>query len=157
MYKVHKFMALNNAQVQYFIEQVGLSATSFGVTEDDAKAVGSSLNKAFGYKCAPAAEIIPGQGKQLQSICIADDCPSAPSADCSGYATVVQPQKAGNSSSSSMPSGSASTSASMPSGSAPASSGSAPAPATSSKTSGAGMLSAGGAAAFIGAAAVLAL
>ena len=37
MYEVHKFMALDSNEVGYFIEQVGLSAKSFGVAEEDGK------------------------------------------------------------------------------------------------------------------------
>jgi len=85
MYQVHKFMDLNAAEVGYFIEQVGLSAASFGVAMSDVQLVGNTLNKAFGYKCAPDMVIIPTQPAALQSICIAEDCPIAEDADCSGY------------------------------------------------------------------------
>ena len=71
MYETHKFMALNAYQVQYFIQQVGLSAASFGVATEDVTAVGEALQGYFGVKCAPETEIIMGQGKELQSICIA--------------------------------------------------------------------------------------
>ena len=68
MYNVHKYMALSNAEVGYFIQQVGLSAASFGVAEADVKAVGEALTDAFGYKCAPKAMVV-GEGEELQSIC----------------------------------------------------------------------------------------
>jgi hypothetical protein len=43
MFEVHRFMALDAYEVQYFIEQVGLAALSFGVSADDAEAVGHTL------------------------------------------------------------------------------------------------------------------
>jgi len=87
-YNVHKFMALDANEVGYFIEQVGLSAQSFGVTSDDVTAVGKLLTSTFDVKCAAAATVIPAQGAQLQSICTADDCPTAANASCSSYGTV---------------------------------------------------------------------
>ena len=75
MYEVHKFMALNNSEVGYFIEQVGLSAKSFGVSDKDVKAVGRGLEKVFGKRCAPPENVLGVQGEQkkmnLQAICIA--------------------------------------------------------------------------------------
>jgi len=87
MYEVHKFMNLGPNELGYFITQVALSGASFGVTEDDLTAVGKSLNAAFGFRCAPEAEIIPGLGKQLNSMCIADECPLHPNATCDAYET----------------------------------------------------------------------
>ncbi|KAK7920969.1 hypothetical protein PG985_008991 [Apiospora marii] len=81
MYKVHKFMDLNPAEVGYFIQQVGMAAASFGVAEDDVKAVGTALNSLFGYRCAPPATAIKAQGPQLQSICIDGACPISPMAN----------------------------------------------------------------------------
>ena len=69
MYQVHKFMALDAYEVQYFIEQVGLSAASFGVADADIEYVGRVLQEFFGFKCAPAVDIIPGKSEELQSIC----------------------------------------------------------------------------------------
>ncbi|KAK3723712.1 hypothetical protein LTR37_001593 [Vermiconidia calcicola] len=92
MYETHKFMALNAYQVQYFIQQVGLSAASFGVATEDVTAVGEALQGYFGVKCAPETEIIMGQGKELQSICIAEGCPEAPDASCKAYGKVVKPE-----------------------------------------------------------------
>lgn len=69
MYQVHKFMALDNAEVGWFIEQVGLAASSFGVSSSDVAAVGSALQSTFGYRCEPPASIPPSAPAQLQSIC----------------------------------------------------------------------------------------
>ncbi|KAK0388978.1 hypothetical protein NLU13_2555 [Sarocladium strictum] len=97
MYDVHKFMNLNDAEMTYFITQVGMSAASFGVAEADVTAVGESLGKIFNVRCAPAAEVIKAQGPQLQSICIADDCPLAENAVCDKYDKAVEPQPASSS------------------------------------------------------------
>lgn len=70
MYQVHKFMDLNHYEVSYFIQQVGLAASSFGVSKDDVTAVGTALDKLFNYKCLPPATAIKEQGPQLQSICV---------------------------------------------------------------------------------------
>lgn len=94
MYEVHKFMDLNYAEVTYFIQQVGLAAESFGVTSDDAAAVGMALNNAFNYRCAPPATVVPSQGMVLESICIADDCPLAANATCSSYNATMMPAAA---------------------------------------------------------------
>ena len=73
MYNVHKYMALSQAEVGYFISQVGLAAASFGVTEDDVKEIEGGLMGRFGYKCSPEKKAGDGDGlgvmKGLQSIC----------------------------------------------------------------------------------------
>lgn len=84
-------MALDQYQVGYFIQQVGLSAASFGVATDDVTAVGKALTMLFDYKCAPNTTVVPEQGPQQQSICIADTCPVAMNATCSAYAPVIEP------------------------------------------------------------------
>ena len=71
MYEVHKYMALDAFQVGYFIEQVRLSAASFGVATADVEAVGRTLQNLFGYRCAAPVTIVPLQGPQLQAVCIA--------------------------------------------------------------------------------------
>lgn len=78
-------MDLDPNEVGYFIQQVGLSAQSFGVAPDDVTAVGKLLTETFDGKCAAAATVISAQGAQLQAICIADDCPMAAQANCSAY------------------------------------------------------------------------
>ncbi|CAK3933114.1 Hypothetical predicted protein [Lecanosticta acicola] len=94
MYQVHKFMALDVNEVGWFIQNVGLSAASFGVSNDDVMAVGTALNNAFGYRCSPAMSIPKTATAEPQSICIADDCPISPNATCSLYSPVVKPMKA---------------------------------------------------------------
>lgn len=85
MYETHKFMDLNAAEVGYFITQVGLSASSFGVADADVTIVGNALTSLFDYRCAPATTVIPAQGSHLQSICTNSDCPLAVNSTCSAY------------------------------------------------------------------------
>ena len=68
-YSVHKYMDLDPYQVGYFITQVGLAASSFGVADADVGAVGMALSSLFGYKCAPPVTVVPAQGSQLQAVC----------------------------------------------------------------------------------------
>ena len=91
LYNVHKFMDLSAAEVGYFITQVGMSATPFGVADADVQPVGVALMSTFGYRCAPPAAVIPSQDPQLQSICIAEDCPISPNATCSSYEATTEP------------------------------------------------------------------
>jgi hypothetical protein len=111
MYETHKFMALDPKEVGYFISQVGMAAASFGVADADVKIVGEALNKAFGYKCSPAAAIPASASPKPQAICIdvscshdecigdlklvltmkQESCPLAANATCSLYADVIQP------------------------------------------------------------------
>jgi hypothetical protein len=83
-------MHLDSDEVGYFIQQVGLSAASFGVSKADVTAVGDLLTKVFDVKCSPAFEVIPGQGAQLQSICIDDSCKQASPANCSAYGNIAE-------------------------------------------------------------------
>jgi hypothetical protein len=69
-----------------FITQVGLAATSFGVTAEDAMAVGMTLNGAFNYACIPASAIVTTD-PVLNSMCDGADCPLAPNANCTAYDT----------------------------------------------------------------------
>lgn len=71
MYEVHKFMALDAAEVGYFIQQVGLAASSFGVSDDDVTAVGQSLTEVFDHRCSAPTAVLPDAKSELQAICIA--------------------------------------------------------------------------------------
>jgi len=94
MYSVHKFMDLSAAEVGYFIQQVAMSAASFGVATEDLTVVGTALNSLFGYKDSAPAVVIPTQPAALQAICIAADCPEAKNATTSGYDAAVEPSTA---------------------------------------------------------------
>lgn len=84
-------MDLDENEVGYFITQVGLAAASFGVTTEDVTGVGTTLSKIFGVRCAPATPVVPSQGPQLQSICIADTCPLSPGDTCAAYQPTFEP------------------------------------------------------------------
>jgi len=91
---VHKFMNLNSAQIGYFITQVGLSALSFGVTQEDAAIVGKALGDTFGYRCAPPTVVVPSQGADLQAICQDNTCPIDPKGNqsvCATYGSADKP------------------------------------------------------------------
>ncbi|KXS22409.1 hypothetical protein M427DRAFT_40295 [Gonapodya prolifera JEL478] len=85
MFEVHKFMGLNKTEMDFFITQVALAAQSFGVASADITVVGGLLNSAFNQKCLPAAPLVAGAPAELQSICIADSCPTAANASCAAY------------------------------------------------------------------------
>lgn len=102
MYEVHKFMDLDQHELGYFIQQVGMSAASFGVAESDLTVAATALTQLFGARCAPPAVAIAAQGPQLQAICIADSCPQAEGAVCDQYEPAVMPQNATSTGTSSM-------------------------------------------------------
>ncbi|KAJ5610366.1 hypothetical protein N7510_007085 [Penicillium lagena] len=91
MYEVHKFMVLDPYQVGYFIEQVGLSAASFGVAKSDITAVAEALEKLFDYRCAPKTTVIKSQGANYQSICTDEKCPLAMNDTCAAQPVILQP------------------------------------------------------------------
>ncbi|KAF4633500.1 hypothetical protein G7Y89_g4618 [Cudoniella acicularis] len=93
-YQVHKFMGLSHAQVGYFIEQVALSAASFGVGQSDLMIVGNALNNLFNYRCAPPTVVIPIQGAQFQSICLDNTCPISRNSTCFSYDSTTKPAPA---------------------------------------------------------------
>lgn len=69
LYEVHKFMALDSYEVGWFIQQVGLAATSLGVSAADATAVGAALTKFFDYRCLAPVSIPSTAPPAPQSIC----------------------------------------------------------------------------------------
>lgn len=85
-------MDLSAAEVGYFIQQVAMSAASFGVAQDDLMVVGTALTSTFDVKCAPPTAVIKAQGPQLQSICIDSTCALAVNSTCDVYnGTIVKP------------------------------------------------------------------
>lgn len=113
-YEVHKYMGLDENMVGYFIEQVGLSAASFGVTKDDVTTVGTTLDSVFNVRCAPNTTVIPAQGAQQQSICIESTCKLAVNSTCSAYMTEPMPTNVTGTSSSSSGSNMTASSTGMP-------------------------------------------
>lgn len=94
MYEVHKFMDLDSAEVTYFVTQVGLAAASFGVAKEDIAVAAGALNSLFNVKCGPPMAVLKNTSAELQSICIADDCPLAKNATCDKYEKASMPSKA---------------------------------------------------------------
>jgi hypothetical protein len=114
-------MDLGYAEVSYFIEQVGMSAASFGVTSEDVMTVGEALMGAFGYRCEPALTIVKTQGAQLQSICVDSTCPLSPNSTCAMYnSTIGEPGNATMGTSTATASGSKTSSTSTSTTSNPA-------------------------------------
>eukprot|EP00271_Cylindrocystis_brebissonii_P013011 TRINITY_DN32552_c0_g1_i1.p1 TRINITY_DN32552_c0_g1~~TRINITY_DN32552_c0_g1_i1.p1 ORF type:complete len:317 (+),score=10.93 TRINITY_DN32552_c0_g1_i1:139-1089(+) len=85
MYRTHKFMALKNAEVSYFIGQVGLAAQAFGVESADVVLVGSSLTTIFAQQCSPAVPLVPSLPAEAQNICLESDCPVSTTPNCTAY------------------------------------------------------------------------
>lgn len=83
MARVHKYMALDSAEVGYFISQVGAAATCLGVSSADVSTVAGVLMQYFGYRCSPPITVV--DGPQLDSICEDCSCPYDPMAQCSLY------------------------------------------------------------------------
>ncbi|KAF2798870.1 hypothetical protein K505DRAFT_333101 [Melanomma pulvis-pyrius CBS 109.77] len=97
MASAHAFMDLDPSEIGYFITQVGLAATSFGVTTEDVTAVAAALNKLFGYRCSPPAVVIPEMNSTLNSICQNEECPLDAMATCAAYpksGVVAEPKTA---------------------------------------------------------------
>lgn len=103
----HRFMDLDPSEFGYFVTQVGLAASSFGVTQDDVQTVAMALQKLFGYRCSPAATVIPEMGPTLNSICQNEKCPLDPAATCAAYPAngmTMEPMAANGTTNKTMPS-----------------------------------------------------
>jgi hypothetical protein len=85
MYNAHKYMAINNMKMQFYISQFGLAAASFGVTPADVSSFQTIMQGKFGDRCAPPISIPNKAAPALQSICLAGDCPDSPGATCGAY------------------------------------------------------------------------
>ena len=94
-----RFMGLDVNQFGYFVQQVGLSAASFGVAAADVNAVGAALYSLFGYRCSSPMTVVPGDGPQTQAICSDPSCPLADDPKCWLYIPPYTPAPASSSSS----------------------------------------------------------
>jgi hypothetical protein len=117
-------MVLDPFELGYFIEQVALSAASFGVAPADIKAVGQALGAAFTFRCEKPMALIKSQGPQLQSICTDKTCPLAVNSSCTDQPTIQGPVTGNTSSSSTSSASGTSTPTSTASGAASTTSGS---------------------------------
>jgi hypothetical protein len=86
MYEVHKFMFINNTQMNYFNSQVAGAALSLGVSEDDVATIGAVLDKLFNQRCTPELTADSGVPDIMvgtnPSICQTPDCPVADESAC---------------------------------------------------------------------------
>lgn len=89
-YSVHKYMYLTTAQNTYFINQVALSAQSFGVASADIAVVGTALNSLFNQRCSANVSVPMSAPAAPQAICIADDCALAANSSCAAYQQTAQ-------------------------------------------------------------------
>lgn len=132
MYATHKYMALSSPQLTYFIQQVGLAASSFGIADADIAAVAASLMDTFGQRCSKDAVVVPYQRPaRPQAICtgegcevaggdgVSEACVKAGPAPLPGVADAVKAAGQGNASSSATASASGSASVTSEAGSAP--------------------------------------
>ncbi|KAH7381385.1 hypothetical protein DE146DRAFT_284650 [Phaeosphaeria sp. MPI-PUGE-AT-0046c] len=86
----HKFMNLEYHQLGYFINQLSLAATHFGVSPQDADTFRNSLNTRYNVRCAPAVSFSPTSPAQLLSLCQNPTCPLAvPVSDCAAYTNLT--------------------------------------------------------------------
>jgi len=79
-------MDLDTYQMTFFINTVKSSALSLDFAESDATILYNTLDTPFNRRCSPPLTV---QGinalPELQSICIAANCPLDPNANCSFY------------------------------------------------------------------------
>jgi hypothetical protein len=86
----HKFMNLEYHQLGYFINQLSLAATHFGVLPQDADTFRTTLNSRYNVRCAQAVSFNPSSPPQLLSLCQNPTCPLAvPVSDCAAYANLT--------------------------------------------------------------------
>src|ERR1700709_1623091 len=60
MARVHKFMALDSAEVGSSISTCGAPAPCLGVSSSDVSAVAGVLMQYFGYRCSPSITVVGG-------------------------------------------------------------------------------------------------
>lgn len=79
-------MDLDIFQMTYFINLAVTSLTSLGISQSDASLIGFSLTKQFNTRCAtPISVPNIAAPPELQSICIAPNCPLDLNPNCSAY------------------------------------------------------------------------
>ncbi|KAG7370307.1 bacterial-like globin [Nitzschia inconspicua] len=94
MYRVHKFMELDEIQMGYFNSQVALAANALGVEEDDVATIGMVLDSLFNVRCTPPLTEDSGVPSLMvgtrPSICIASSCHLADDSACPEAESVTQ-------------------------------------------------------------------
>lgn len=78
MYEVHKFMFLDQNQLDFFNEQVELAASALGVANEDVMVIGEVLDGLFNMRCTPKLTADDGVPSFLvgtnPSVCTASSC-----------------------------------------------------------------------------------
>lgn len=70
----------------FFISTVKSSALSLGIKEEDAAILYNTLDTLFNKRCSPPTAVAGiNAPAELQSVCIAANCPLDPKANCSAY------------------------------------------------------------------------
>ena len=86
MFRVHKFMGITQEMNDFFIMQVGLSASALGVSDEDVMTVAGLLDGTFNTRCPPPIMEKPGLPGFLRgtnpSICQSLSCPLDPKSMC---------------------------------------------------------------------------
>lgn len=82
----HRYMDIEKYEMDFFTLQIVSAVASLGFEAADVHFTNASLHAAFGHRCSPPTTVIPpAAGQQLQSICVAPDCPLHPHARCGAY------------------------------------------------------------------------
>jgi hypothetical protein len=79
-------MDIDKYEMGFFNEQIVTAVASLGFEQPDVKFTNDSLYTVFSNRCSlPTAVIPPDAGPQLQSICVAGNCPLDVNATCGAY------------------------------------------------------------------------
>ena len=79
-------MNLDKYETSFFTKQIVDTVTALGFEQPDIDFTNTSLCTVFGDRCSPATTVIsPEADEQLQSICVAANCPLDVNATCGAY------------------------------------------------------------------------
>lgn len=79
-------MDIDKYEFGFFTKQIVNAIASLGFEKTDVDFTNTSLYTVFGNRCSPPTAVIPPDaGKQLQSICVAGNCPIDENASCGSY------------------------------------------------------------------------
>ena len=79
-------MDVDKYEMGFFTKQIVDAVASLGFEKADVEFTNTSIYTVFGNRCSPPATLIPPDaGDQLQSICVAGNCPLDAHATCGSY------------------------------------------------------------------------
>lgn len=79
-------MDVDKYEMGFFNKQIVDAVASLGFEQPDVDFTNTSLDTVFSNRCSPPAAVIPPDaGEQLQSICVAGNCPLDGNAACGAY------------------------------------------------------------------------